>query len=91
MAVLHRFYCITFLYLEIGFVLANSADPDEMFCSISSWSSLFARVPVNGFLTIKGLRNEFIFYSARKATLKKMNINFEIYSQHSLLLEERYI
>ena len=42
--------------LKIDFVSANTEDPDEMQqCCISSGSSLFAKVPVLGFLVIKGL------------------------------------
>ena len=44
-------------YCTSSFVLANSADPDEMpiKCGISSGSSLFAKVPIFGFLVFKGL------------------------------------
>ena len=38
--------------MKMDFELANSADPDEM---PQSWSSLFAKVPVKGFLVFKGL------------------------------------
>ena len=42
--------------LKIFFTL-NSVDPDEMAhaCGISSGSSLFAKVPVQGFPVYKGL------------------------------------
>ena len=49
--------------MKIDFVLANSADPDEMphknaaLCGISSGSSLFTKVPVYGFPVYQGLRD----------------------------------
>ena len=44
---------IVFLSLKIDFVLANSADPDEM---PQSGSSLFVKVPIWGFLIYKGFK-----------------------------------
>ena len=45
--------------LMIVYILANSADPDEMprvaSCGISSGSSLFTKIPLNGFPLYKGL------------------------------------
>ena len=43
----YNFLDIIFLSLKINFVLANSAEPDEM---------LFVKVPVKGFLVFKGFK-----------------------------------
>ena len=50
---------IVFLSLKIDFVLANSANPDEMSCGISFGSILFAKVPIQGLPFFKGLENKY--------------------------------
>ena len=59
--------------LKVVLILVNNADPDELHHYISSGSSLFAKVPIQGFPLYKGLT-----YELKKCILYRYEINCEV-------------
>ena len=71
-----------FLFLKIEFILANSADPDEMqHCCISSRSSLFVKVPVqlpSKFCTKHTVRKIECYACDMKQSAKRIFVQFVV-------------